>query len=117
MIDGPGYAALHNPSYSLVANPWRDLHQNCNSFMLDVIASAAWETTDRALIRADLRAHYRPTIVKAGPVMRLFGPIADKRLRTDDQSGAIRTATYESMAAFMRDNRLLTAAYTLDFTW
>lgn len=115
VIDSPDYARLHNPSYSLVANPLRDTHQNCNGFMLDVIAAAAWETRDPAQIRADERAHYTPTVVKAGPLMRLFGPIVDGRLKTDDQSGPIRTATYESMAAFMRANGLLQAAYTVEF--
>ena len=115
VIDGPDYARLHNPSYSLVANPLRDTHQNCNSFMLDVVAAAAWETRDPAQIRADERAHYTPTVVKAGPLMRLFGPMVDGRLKTDDQSGPIRTATYESMAAFMRANGLLQAAYALPF--
>ncbi len=115
VIDGPDYARLHNPSYSLVANPLRDTHQNCNSFMLDVVAAAAWDTRDPAQIRADERAHYTPTVVKAGPLMRLFGPMVDGRLKTDDQSGPIRTATYESMAAFMRANGLLQAAYALPF--
>lgn len=115
VIDSPDYARLHNPSYSLVANPLSDRHQNCNGFMLDVIAAAAWETRDPAQIHADERAHYTPTVVRAGPLMRLFGPMVDGRLKTDDQSGPIRTATYESMAAFMRDNGLLQAAYTVEF--
>jgi hypothetical protein len=116
VVDSPTYARLHNPAYSLVANPWTPKYQNCNNFMLDVVGAAAWDTSDPARITADLKAHYRPTVVKAGPLMRLFGPIADSRLRTDDQQGPIRTATYESMSAFMRDNGLLQAAYTLNFS-
>ena len=115
VIDSPAYEQLHNPDYSLVANPWRSKHQNCNNFMLDVVGAAAWQTDDPARITADLKAHYQPTLVKAGPLMRLFGPIADSRLKTDDQDGPIRTATYESLAAFMGENGLLEAAYTLNF--
>ncbi|MGZ3378430.1 MAG: DUF2145 domain-containing protein [Phenylobacterium sp.] len=115
VIDSPTYEKLHNPAYSLVANPWASRFQNCNNFMLDVVGAAAWDTTDPARITADLKAHYQPTIVKAGPLMRLFGPIADSRLRTDDQKGPIRTATYESMSAFMDKNGLLQAAYSLNF--
>ena len=115
VIDSPSYAALHNPSYSLIANPLRPEHQNCNSFMLDVVAAAAWNTTDRAQLRADEAAHFTPTVVEASGAMRLFGPMVDHRLKTDDQSGPLKTATYESMAAFMRDNGLLEAAYTLNF--
>jgi hypothetical protein len=115
VIDSPTYERLHNPAYSLVANPWTPKYQNCNNFMLDVVGAAAWSIDDPARITADLKAHYQPTIVKAGTLMRLFGPIADSRLRTDDQSGPIRTATYESMAAFMDRNGLLQTAYTLAF--
>lgn len=115
VIDSPTYAALHNPSYSLIANPLSSKHQNCNGFMLDVIASAAWQTTDRQQIRADLKAHYTPTMVQTGAATRLLAPLADARLKTDDQSGPLRTATYESMAVFMRDNGLLQAAYSVNF--
>ena len=49
------------------------------------------------------------------PYLRLFGPIADQRLRTDDQDATVRTATYESMAAFMRENNMLQDAYVFNF--
>ena len=113
VIDSPQYEQLHNPAYSLISNPWSGKYQNCNDFMLDVIASGLWSTTDAAQIRSDERAHFTPTVVQAGGLMRLFGPLVDKRIKTDDQSGPIRTATYESMAQFLRDNGLLEAAYIL----
>lgn len=115
VIDSPTYLAVHNPHYSLVANPWKRTYQNCNNFMLNVIAAAIWGTSDPDQITADLKAHYKPTLVKANAVLRLFGPIADQRLRTDDQQGPIRTATYESMAEFMRDNNLLEATYSINY--
>ena len=39
--------------------------------------------------------------------------MARSRIKTDDQDGAIVTATYESMAAFMQDNGLLQETYIL----
>jgi hypothetical protein len=114
IIDSATYEKLHNPVYSLVANPWSDKYQNCNDFMLDVITASAWETTDPAQIRADERAHFQPTVVKAGGLMRMFGPMVDRRIKTDDQSKQILTATYESMAKFMGDNGLLQAAYIVN---
>ena len=116
VIDSPRYERLHNPVYSLISNPWSGKYQNCNDFMLDVIASALWNTDDEAQIRADERAHFTPTIVQANGLMRLFGPLVDKRLKTDDQSGPIRTATYESMTQFLRDNGLLETAYSVTRT-
>ena len=113
VIDSPDYARLHNPSYSLISNPWVGKYQNCNDFMLDVIASGLWGTTDEAQLRADERAHFTPTLVQAGGLMRLFGPLVDKRIKTDDQSGPIRTVAYESMTDFMRQNGLLETSYIL----
>ena len=115
VIDSPTYQAVHNPHYSLVANPWKRTYQNCNNFMLNVIAAAIWQTSNPDQITADLKAHYKPTLVKANGVLRLFGPIADQRLRTDDQQGPIRTATYESIAEFMRENNMLEATYSINY--
>ena len=115
VIDSPTYARLHNPDYALVSNPFSPKYQNCTAFVLDVLAAAAWQTDDPAQILADLRAHFRPTTVKAGGLLRLFGPIADARLRTDDQRGPVVTAEYASMATFMRDNGLLQETYSLTF--
>ena len=114
IMASPDYEALHNPAYSLISNPLDLRYQNCNEFMLDVVAAAAWGTTDREQIKANLRAHFTPTPVRVGGFERLFGPVVDQRLRTDDHRGQrIATTTYESMAAFMLDNRLASRAYTL----
>jgi hypothetical protein len=114
VIESPTYGKMHNPSYSLVANPLSPKHQNCNTFMLNVIAAAAWTTDDLQQVYANLRAHYRPTGVKAGLLMRAFGPMTDPRLKTDDHRGPIRTATYESISAFMAQNGLLQESYVLN---
>lgn len=112
LVDSPTYAALHVPSYSLIDSPFDRRHQNCNTFMLDVIAAAAWQTGEPAQIALNLKAWFRPSVIKAGPLQRLFGPMIDPRLATDDQSGPIVTAGYESIAAFMRDNRLSSETYS-----
>jgi hypothetical protein len=114
VIDSPTYARLHNPAYSLIANPLSSKYQNCNDFMLDVIASAAWDTTDVGQIRADEIAHFHPSAIQVGPLKRLLAPMADPRIKTDDQSRVLVTATYESITAFMRDNDLLQASYILN---
>ena len=115
VIDSPTYQKVHNPAYSLVANPWARKYQNCNNFMLNVIGAAIWQTDDPQRITTNLKAHYKPTVVKTNAVVRLFGPIADQRLRTDDQDATVRTATNESMAAFMRENNMLQDAYVFNF--
>jgi len=115
VIDSPTYARLHNPSYTLVSNPWERKYQNCNSFMLDVVGAAIWETSDPDRITTDLKAWFQPTIVQAGGLQRLFGPMVDGRLRTDDQHGPIRTATYESLHRFLGSFQLLETTYLVKF--
>ncbi|MGD2133107.1 MAG: DUF2145 domain-containing protein [Maricaulaceae bacterium] len=113
IIDSPLYEALHNPDYSLIANPHENTYQNCNSFMLAVIASAAWETDNLEQIAANLRAYYEPQPLEVGVLARVFGPMFDRRLRTDDQSGALQTATFRSMERFMETYGLLKESYVL----
>jgi len=110
----PLYGQLHVTHYSLISNPLDPRYQNCNEFMLDVIAAAAWETSDYAQIKANLREHFRPTRVNVGLFARVLGPITDERVKTDDHRGAIRTTTYESMAKFMGDNGLLQESFALN---
>ena len=113
IMDSPTYRALHIEAYSLVSNPHDIRYQNCTEFMLDIIAAAAWETADMAQIKANLKQHFRPTKVKTSLIERFLAPLAEDRIKTDDQGGTIVTATYESMAAFMKDNGLLKEAYVL----
>ncbi len=114
MMSNGSYEAMHDPDYSLIASPYNDLYQNCTEFMLDVVASAAWETTDYAQIKANLSAHFSASRVKTGLLARMFGPATDERLKTRDHRGKpIRTATYASLAKFMLDNGLATQTYTL----
>lgn len=113
IMASPLYEQLHVASYSLVSNPLDPRHQNCNEFMLDVLAAAAWEQTDYTQIKANLRRHFRPTRVRTNLFERIFGPMSDPRLKMDDQRGAVVTTTYESMARFMQDNDLVQEAYVL----
>lgn len=113
-IASPAYERLHIDDYSLVSNPFDARYQNCTEFVLDVIAAAAWQTNSYPQIKADLQAHFKPTIVRANVFERIFGPMVDPRLKMDDQDGPIVTATYDSIAVFMRDNHLLAETYRLD---
>lgn len=113
IMDSPDYRKLHIEAYSLVSNPLDIKYQNCNEFMLDIIASAAWQTTDMAQIKANLKKHFKPTVVKTSALERMFAPMMHKEIKTDDQGKHIVTATYDSMAAFMKDNGLLQTAYVL----
>lgn len=114
LIGTPQYQSLHVTDYTLVSNPHDARYQNCVEFLLDVVASAAWETASYPQIKANLGKWFEPTTVKAGGLQRALGPIADARLRTDDHPGPIRTATYESLSGFMLQHGLANEAYVLE---
>lgn len=116
LMAGDDYAMLHEADYSLISNPASPEFQNCNEFMLDVIAAAAWETVDRYQIKANLAAHFEPTTIDAGPLARLFGPMVDERLRVSDHRGGdIETVSYESITGFMMAHGLADEAYAITF--
>ncbi len=99
-----GYGDLHHPSYSLLSNPHDPEFQNSNEFLLDVMASSLWETTDREQLKVNLAAYFEPTRVRLNVFERLFGPVFDRRVRFGDQSGSVVTTTFSSMARFMEQN-------------
>lgn len=113
IMDSPTYRDLHVEPYSVVSNPHNAKYQNCTEFMLDVLAAAVWETTDMAQIKANLAAHFKPTVVKTNTFERMFAPMADASIKTDDQKGEIVTTTYESLASFMQANGLTKDVYVL----
>lgn len=104
VIASPDYGALHVEAYSLVSNPADARYQNCNEFLLDVLAAAVWQTADYAQIKVNLAAAFTPSRVEASGLKRFFAPIVDARLRTDDHDGPVETVTFESLAAFMEGN-------------
>ena len=114
IINSPSYEKLHVKSYTLVSNPFDAKHQNCTEFLLDVVSAAAWQTDDYAQLKADLKAHFTPTVIHAGLLERIFGPVVDPRLNLDDQGEAIETAEFASIARFMKNNSLIQESYILN---
>jgi hypothetical protein len=114
LIRSPLYEKLHVKSYSLVSSPFDARHQNCTEFVLDVISAAAWETDDYAQIKADLKAWFKPNVIRANLFQRVFGPMVDPRLKMDDQGDEVETVSYESMAAFMGRYDLMNQTYVLN---
>jgi hypothetical protein len=113
VMASPTYQRMFNPSYSLIGNPLRAQHQNCDDFLLDIVAAAAWQTSDPRQVRADLVAHFAPSVVKTSALERFFAPVVDEGIKTDDQSGPIITAAYESIAGFMHQYSLSDETYVI----
>lgn len=113
MADG-GYESLHQPEYSILSNPHDARYQNCTEFLLDIVAAAAWETTDRPRLKTNLAAWFEPAPIRLNLLERLFGPGADDRVRLDDHRGTVRTATWTTITAFMQEYQLAADVYELE---
>jgi hypothetical protein len=115
-MNSPLYEKMHMPSYSLIANPLDPRHQNCNEFMLDVIGAVLWKTDDYTEVKRRLRETYTPTPIGVNFIERLLGPMTDNRIKLDDQGDQIVTATYESIATFLKAQNALAANIVIDRT-
>lgn len=105
-ITSQRYKDLFVPDYSVVASPYSWRYQNCTNFVMANIVSAIYDTGDRDEITAHLQSFYAAKPVPVGGVVRAFAPIFVAGFHTDDQSGPIRTSTFESITAFMQHYKL-----------
>jgi hypothetical protein len=101
VMASPAYFDLHQPEYSLISNPADLRFQNCNEFLLDIVSAAAWETTDRDQIKVNINEYFEPTLIELSFLERLAAEWLDPRVRFDDQSSQIRTATFGSISDFL----------------
>jgi hypothetical protein len=102
VIASPAYAALHDPHYSVIANPFTLGRQNCTEFVLDVIISAIYKTDDIARIKAAEKAYFVAQPVTVNPVKLLVGSLFMSGVSTSDQPAAPVTATFERISDFVR---------------
>jgi len=113
VIASPTYSALHNPHYSVLANPENGQFQNCTEHTLDVLMASIYGTSDIDRIRADIAAYFRPTPIPVGGFKRAFATLASQALTTTDHGSTVATATFTSIAQFMKDNKLQSQIYRL----
>lgn len=113
VIASPTYAALHNPRYALLANPNTGQFQNCTEHTLDVIMAALYNTGDPARIRANIGAHFKPQVIELSGLKRALAPAASQALTTADHGPVVATATFSSLARFMKANTLASKVYRL----
>lgn len=106
VIASPTYAALHNPSYSVLANPRSGQFQNCTEHTLDVLMAALYDTDDHQQIKANIAAHFTPQVIQVNGLERFLAPVASQALTTADHGAQVDTATFGSLARFMEGNNL-----------
>lgn len=102
VIASPTYARLHEPSYSVIANPFTLGRQNCTEFVLDVTNAALYQTDDPKKIKAIETANFEAQKVNVNPLKILLGAMFTREVSASDHSGAPMTATFETIAAYLK---------------
>ena len=98
----PRYAALHDPHYSAIANPYTLGRQNCTEFVLDVVNAAIYDTDDIAKIKAVEKRYFTAQKINVSPLKLLFGSMFSKEVSLSDQHGDPVTATFETISAYLQ---------------
>lgn len=101
VMASPTYKKLHNPHYSVIANPFTLDFQNCTEHTLDVIFAAIYGTNDIKVIKADEKAYFVPQPVNVNPVKLALGSLFAADVTTSDHPGAPETATFETIGRFL----------------
>jgi len=102
VIASSTYSKLHNPHYSVLANPYNSMYQNCTEHTLDVINAAIYQTDDIDVIKADEQAYFDAQTVDINPLKLMLGSMTQADVTTADHKGKIKTASYTTIANYLK---------------
>lgn len=101
VLISPTYKELHNPHYSVIANPFTLDLQNCTEHTLDVITAAIYQTSDVNIIKANEEKYFTPQPVRINPFKLLLGSMLVADVATSDHPGSPVTATFTTVGQFL----------------
>ena len=104
---------VHNPKYSLIANPFNNKYQNCTEHTLNLINAAIYQTTNMKQLKTFAQAHFEPTRVKINRLKLTLGGLFMEGVHSSDQKGKIVTATFGSLADYLENNGLVQSAFVM----
>ncbi len=106
IIVSPTYKELHNPSYSVIANPFTEGLQNCTEHTLDVITAAIYNTSDLKVIKANQKAYFKPQEVNVSPLKLFLGSMFVDDVATSDHPSTPVTTTFTTIGNFLKKYNL-----------
>ncbi|WP_338518797.1 DUF2145 domain-containing protein [Alteromonas gracilis] len=101
---------VHNPRYSVIANPFNSQRQNCTEYTLDVVNAAVYSTTNIAQLKANAKAYFLPQKVHMSRAKLGLASMFSKGVTTRDHGRKIETTTFGSLARYMDKYELATQA-------
>ena len=102
---------LHNPKYSLIANPFNNKYQNCTEHTLNVINAAIYQTTDMRQLKANTKAYFEPQKVKVSRFKLALGGLFADSVTTKDHKGKIKTTSFGSIGKYLMKYNLATETH------
>ncbi|MDD5295572.1 MAG: DUF2145 domain-containing protein [Rhodocyclaceae bacterium] len=101
LIGTPTYKALHEPHYSVIANPYTLGRQNCTEFVLDVVNAAIYQTDDIGKIKNVEKQYFKAQKVNVSPFKLMLGSMFSTEVAMSDHNGEASTATFETISAYL----------------
>lgn len=101
IIGTPEYKNLHEPRYSVIASPYTMGRQNCTEFVLDVVNSAIYQSTDPKKLKEVAKAYFVAQPVNVNPFKLMLGSMFSAEVSTSDQQGSPVTATFETIGKYL----------------
>lgn len=102
---------LHNPRYSLIANPFNNKYQNCTEHTLNIINAAIYQTSDMRQIKANTKAYFEPQVVNVSRFKLSLGNMFADGITTKDHKGKIKTASFGSIGKYLTQYQLAAPIY------
>ncbi|AKH20548.1 DUF2145 domain-containing protein [Sedimenticola thiotaurini] len=113
VIRSKTYSNLHNPNYSVLANPFKQKFQNCTGFVLNVLNAAIYQTDDIEVIKANTRAYFKPQRVDVGGFKLLLGSMFKPDIALSDHQGPVVTTTFGTITKYLEEYSLSQEHFTL----
>lgn len=114
-IQKGNHEKLHNPKYSLIANPNNNKFQNCTEHTLNMINSAIYNTTDMKAIKSATKQFFTPQRVNISPIKLALGGLFVDGIKTSDHGRKKYTTTFTSIAEYLKTYDLQKGMHILDY--
>ena len=105
---------IHNKNYSVIANPFNNVYQNCTEHTLNVVNAGIYNTTNLAMLKSTAKQHFTPQRVKANPLKLMLGNWFVDDVSTKDHSRKIYTTTFTTIGRYLDNNELLSQAVIIE---
>lgn len=113
VIASPTYRDLHNPRYSLIANPYTLQYQNCTEHTLDIIFAAIYQTNEIKQIKKNEETYFEAQPVNVSPFKLMLGSVFSAEIATSDHPQSPVTATFETISKFLEKYDKGSESYTI----